>query len=157
MTAPSVPLADRVLPARLMLTGTWLWALATCYALIARPWLGSHLPPRDQWGAAEEETAQLDGLVMGFTGFLIIVLGAAAALAWAWATHRLRQGSSSAPVVVCLTALGTAVLAFHGSTTVFPGPLDTRALAALAPLLLISLAAPAATLRAWSRHARTRG
>ncbi|MFD0403619.1 hypothetical protein ACFVHI_36720 [Kitasatospora sp. NPDC127121] len=152
MPAPRTPPARRLLPARLMLAGAWLWGAAPCYVLALRPSPGSPLPPRDQWGAAEEETSQLNGLVEGFTGFLILIAAAVAVWSWVCAARHLRRGSKYAPVLVLATALGSALLAVAGTRRIFHGLLGAPALGALVPLLALSVAALPVTRTAWSRR-----
>ncbi|MFJ9777658.1 hypothetical protein ACIRVF_41535 [Kitasatospora sp. NPDC101157] len=148
MTAAHVPLARLRLPVLLMRAGACLWVFAPLYALAVRP---SVEPPRDQWGYVDAETAQLNDLVAGFTGFLIVVVAAAAVWAWAYTAVRLEQGSRRAPSLACVTALTTGLLAVSGARKIFHGLNNALALGVLTPLLLVSAATVAVTLRTWSR------
>ncbi|MGW2373001.1 hypothetical protein [Kitasatospora sp. NPDC001683] len=142
----------RLLPVRLAQAGAWLWGVAPFCVLALRPSPGNHLPPRDQWGSAEEETAELNNLVAGFTGFLILSFAAAVVCFWVYATICLRRGSRDAPVLVVVTALGSALLAVAGTNRIFHSLLDARPLGILAPLLSVSLATLVVTLRTRPRH-----
>ncbi|WP_316525972.1 hypothetical protein [Kitasatospora brasiliensis] len=128
-------------PARLMRLGAALWGGAPFYAIAMRPPTGSSLPPREEWGAAEAETAQVDGLVRGLSALLIFVAAALAVSAWAFAARRFRRGLRYAAGFAAGTAVGTALLAVAGTRLVFDGPRSPAGLGALVPLLLVSLAA----------------
>ncbi|MFF2079039.1 hypothetical protein ACFVXG_30335 [Kitasatospora sp. NPDC058162] len=148
MTAAHVSSVLRPLPVRLAQAGAWLWATAPFYLLVMRPRHANHLPPHEQWGAAEEETSELNTLAAGFIAFLVLGIAAAAVLLWVGTAVHLRQGSRKASPLVVVTALGTASVALIGADQVFHGLLDARALGILVPLLSVTAAAPVVALRA---------
>lgn len=148
MTAARISSVLRPLPVRLAQAGAWLWAIAPSYLLVMRPRHANHLPPREQWGAADEETSGLDTLAAGFIAFLVLSIAAAAVLLWVGSAVHLRQGSQMAPALVVVTALGTASVALVGADRIFHGLLDARALGVLVPLLSVTVAALVVALRA---------
>ncbi|MGW4892510.1 hypothetical protein ACWEQL_09615 [Kitasatospora sp. NPDC004240] len=138
---------------RLMRAGAVFWAIAPLYVLVARPSLRHPLPPREQWGAAEAESAQLDDLVVTVGAVMILVVAGLAGWAWAVSARRLRRGPGRAPVRTVLTPLVTALVAVYGVDAIFPDPFGVRALAVLVPLLAVSLAALVITLAPERGHA----
>ncbi|MFF0409616.1 hypothetical protein ACFYUY_04160 [Kitasatospora sp. NPDC004745] len=145
MSVEAARSAHRTAVARLMVVGAGFWGAAPFYALAMRPHPGDRLPPREKWGSAEYETAQIDNLVAGI-GFLMILLAAATAVwCWARAAHRLRQGAAGAAAFAAGTALYTGLLAVAGAGAVFGGLRDPAAVGALAVLLPLSAAALVAT------------
>ncbi|MFG2919020.1 hypothetical protein ACGF0D_39850 [Kitasatospora sp. NPDC048298] len=135
-------------PARLALASAVLWVTAALYAVVMRPSPGDRLPPREQWGAAEEETDQFNHLVAGISAFMILAVAAAAACAWGHAARRLRRGSQSALASTVVTAGYTTLLAVAGARLVFHSLDSTTALGVLVPLLGASIAAVVVAIRA---------
>ncbi|MEU4114265.1 hypothetical protein AB0F71_07210 [Kitasatospora sp. NPDC028055] len=145
---PARLVADGLVPVRLAQAGAWLWGIAPLYLLVTRPRHANRLPPREQWGAAEVETSQLNTLAAGFIAFLVLSIAAAAVFLWIGTAVHLRRGTRTAPALAIVTALGTASVAVVGVDQVCHGLLNGRSVGVLVPLLSVSVAALAVGFRA---------
>ncbi|MFI6448624.1 hypothetical protein [Kitasatospora sp. NPDC050543] len=118
-----------------------LWAVAPFYLLLVRTPPGSRLPPREQWGAAEEETAQLNDLETGITAVLLIAVAALAAWLWSFAARTVRRVDQDATLIVGGTTVLTGLLATVATGKTLNSLTGAAALGVLTPLVAVGLGA----------------